>query len=222
MDKKKTKEDIDKLIDKGNLAAKNRYETDWEHYSQLAFFSGFKSSSLSYVKRLLGETDTYYTTLYETLQTNHLVNVEGAVNILESIKNAIDEDWLFDMKGLISAEIFSDFMEMAKHLLDEKYKDASAVMIGSVLEEHLRQLAVKNDIELTFLDKRGNPKPKKADLLNSEVTKSGTYTPLDKKQITAWLGIRNKAAHGEYAYYDQKQVEHMYQGVLDFMIRTKI
>ncbi|WP_299228939.1 hypothetical protein [uncultured Psychroserpens sp.] len=222
MNKDKIKRDIDKLIEKGNLATKNNFTSGYEYYSELGFFSGFKSSSLSYVRRLLGENDTYYINLLETLNSNKLGNAEGAISILQSIKEAIDEDWLFNMKDIISAEIFSDFMEMAKYLLDEKYKDASAVMIGSVLEEHLRQLATKNNIELTFLDKKENPKPKKADLLNSEITKSGAYSPLDQKQVTAWLGIRNKAAHGEYDFYDQRQIEIMYQGVLDFMIRTRI
>jgi hypothetical protein len=35
---------------------------------------------------------------------------------------------------------------MAEHLLDEHYKDVAEVIIGSVLEEHLRQLAVTKGI----------------------------------------------------------------------------
>jgi hypothetical protein len=31
---------------------------------------------------------------------------------------------------------------MAQHLLEQNYKDAAAVMVGGVLEEHLRQLCI--------------------------------------------------------------------------------
>ena len=51
------------------------------------------------------------------------------------------------MKKLVSAEIFSDFLEMAAHVLEQDYKDPAAVMIGTVLEENLRQLCHSAGIE---------------------------------------------------------------------------
>ena len=123
------------------------------------------------------------------------------------------------MKGIVSAEIFSDFLEMARRLLSEKYKDAAAIMIGSVLEEHLRQLCLKHSIPT---DDPKTGKPKKADLLNSELANSSAYNKLDQKNITALLDLRNKAAHGKYGEYTQQQVELMAQSVTDFMTRNSI
>ena len=40
---------------------------------------------------------------------------------------------------------------MAQHLLAEKYEHPAAVMIGSVLEEHLRQLVKKTELLLQKL-----------------------------------------------------------------------
>jgi len=71
------------------------------------------------------------------------------------------------------------------------------VMTGSVLEERLRQLCGKAGIETTYL-KDGVQRPKKADLLNSELAKQSVYKAIDQKQVTAWLAIRNDAAHGHY------------------------
>ncbi|MGZ5243856.1 MAG: hypothetical protein ACXWEY_11920 [Bacteroidia bacterium] len=117
--------------------------------------------------------------------------------ILTAIKSEIDGGWLNSIKGLISAEIFSDFIEMSQHLIEEGYKDPAAVMIGSVLEEHLRQLAQKNGISVVNI-KDNKPIPKKANLLNAELAQASIYNKLDQKNVTAWLDLRNKAAHGKY------------------------
>jgi hypothetical protein len=37
--------------------------------------------------------------------------------------------------------------------------------------------------------------------------------------VTAWLDLRNKAAHGQYADYTKEQVALTLQGVRDFISR---
>jgi hypothetical protein len=49
---------------------------------------------------------------------------------------------------------------MAEYLLNESYKDPAAVMTGSVLEEHIRQLCIKNSIPIETI-KDGKPVTKK-------------------------------------------------------------
>ena len=52
------------------------------------------------------------------------------------------------------------------------------------------------------MDGQGNLRPKKTDRMNSELTKAEAYSKLDQKSVTAWLDLRNKAAHGKYDEYD--------------------
>jgi hypothetical protein len=85
--------------------------------------------------------------------------------------------------------------------IEQGYKDPAAVIAGSVLEGYLRKLAEKASIALV----QGNGSPNKADLLNSELMAAGVYTKLDQKSITAWLDLRNKAAHGQYSDYTNDQ-----------------
>ena len=66
-------------------------------------------------------------------------------------------------------------------------------------------------------DEKGSPK--KADRLNAELAKAEVYTKLDQKSITAWLDLRNKAAHGKYNEYSKDQVSLMIAGIRDFIIR---
>ena len=77
------------------------------------------------------------------------------------------------------------------------------------------QLGAKAGLEV-----EQNGVPKKADLLNSELTKQQVYSKLDQKNVTAWLGLRNDAAHGNYDAYGKEQVGLLIAGVRDFISRV--
>ena len=49
--------------------------------------------------------------------------------------------------------------------------------------------------------------------------KAKVYEKLDQKNVTAWLDLRNKAAHGEYEKYGGPQVGLMIAGIRDFLTR---
>ena len=104
---------------------------------------------------------------------------------------------------------------MADRLLTERHKDASAVIAGAVLEEHLRKLAQRNDVPAE--DDAG--RPTKADRLNADLRKADSYPALDEKSVAAWLDLRNKAAHAQYDDYRAEQVSLFIQGLRDFITR---
>lgn len=131
-----------------------------------------------------------------------ILEVNGA---LESIIYELENGLLSNIRKLLQADIFSDFLEMGEHLLKEGYKDASAVIIGSVLEDTLRKLCVSNEIDTI----NSNGKSLTIDPLNSELTKKEVYNRLVQKQITSWADLRNNAAHGHFEKYDIRQVEMM-------------
>ena len=56
--------------------------------------------------------------------------------------------------------------------------------------------------------------------MNNELATAGAYNKLDQKNVTAWLDLRNKAAHGSHAEYTAEQVEMMLTGVREFSART--
>jgi hypothetical protein len=212
---------IDFIIDKGNFALANLKHSSYDSskYVETSQYVGFRSASLSFISGLFGENHSYYNEFSRQVNNSYNYNIESGVAILQSIRHEIEQGWLTSLRKLVSAEVFSDFLEMSKHLLDEKYKDPAAVMIGSVLEEHLRQLCVSNSIDIDHI--KGTDRiPKKADLMNSDLTKAGIYGVLEQKNVTAWLDLRNRAAHGKYSEYTIEQVQLMYRGVLYFVSRT--
>lgn len=142
------------------------------------------------------------------------VNLPFLVGILRALRGDVAAGYVVEIEETIHADIFSDFLEMAEHLLDTNFKDPAAVMIGGVLEEHLRKLAIKNGITVT-----NDNGYKKADTINGELGGIPVYNKLDQKTITAWLDLRNKAAHGQYSEYVREQVSAMLLGVRNFLSR---
>jgi len=187
---------------------------------RMAEFKAFKTSTLSFLAHTIGKDEKYYKDFdYDVIHFKGY-NLTVALELLQNIRTDIDEGWLDNIKGIVSAELFSDFLEMAEHLLEENYKDPAAVIIGSVLEENLRELCNRNNIAITTTDpKTGKVKPNKAEIMNVDLCKNGVYNILVQKSVTAWLDLRNNAAHGKYGEYDLTQVKNLLQSVRDFIIK---
>lgn len=137
---------------------------------------------------------------------------------LKGLLGAIREDFLAGfvrtLTETIHADLFSDFLEMAEHLAAEGYKDAAAVIAGGALEVHIRQLCQKYSIPT----EQGG-RPKKADQMNAELAQANAYSKLDQKSVTAWLDLRNKAAHAKYLEYNKDQVELFIAALREFLTR---
>jgi hypothetical protein len=144
--------------------------------------------------------------------------MEILAGILRSLRIAYEKGYLRQVTELIHADVFNDFLETSEYFLEEGYKDPAAVMAGGVLEEHLRKLCQKNNIPTVEPTKSGH-RPKKAESMNTELAGVSVYSKLDQKSVTAWLDLRNKAAHAKYTEYVEGQVSLMLQGIRDFIIR---
>ena len=212
---------IDQLIEKADGVIQTEAMGEYTTYIDAELFHAFRSASLSFLAMTFGKDHTHYDEFNSKTSNETSYHTQVGRGILSVAREELAGGWLTTTKGLISAEIFSDFLEMAQHLLDEGYKDPAAVMAGSVLEEHLRQLCQKHGIP-TESTKQGRPQPKKADALNSDLAKKEVYNRLDQKNVTAWLDLRNKAAHGKYQEYTKEQVALMLQSLSDFMVRVTL
>jgi len=148
-----------------------------------------------------------------TLPESHLARMAG---ILESLKNAYTTGYLKTIEELVNSGLFSDFLEMGNYYLNEGHKDAAAVILGGVLEEHLRKLCQKNGIDITYDNGKSETKMKKTSILNQDLVKNAVYNEGQKKQVDAWLFIRNSAAHGKYSEYTKDQVQNMLDGLRIF------
>lgn len=170
------------------------------------------------IERLAPERSIYRRNS-EDLRAKNGPDYPGNIRVFVGILNALRSDYisgyLKSVEELLHAEVFGDFLDMAAYLLDEGYKDAAAVLAGGVLEGHIRNLARRAGLDVTT-----DGRTTKASTLNDALAKANVYTGLDHKNVTAWLGLRNKAAHGEYDSYTSDQVSLLIQSLRDFLIRV--
>jgi hypothetical protein len=165
------------------------------------------------IQRLYGQDSEYRRSLDRVLKTEHFASmdqynsrhVSELVGILKGVQHDMKSGLLSDLRKLLQAEVFADFLEMAEHLLNEGYKDAAAVLLGAVLEDSLRKLSDANGLATVG----ANAKPLTMEPLNVALAKKGVYGPLVQKQVTTWANLRNDAAHGHFDRYDEDQVKQM-------------
>lgn len=217
LDQKAIIDQIDSVLEKCNRA---RQRSQYSDVSDLPENDVAELVSLLFaaIERLSPPGSSYPRNAksYERCLTGHIaVAFPPLRGILTALRNDYESGHLQSVVELVHADMFADFLEMADHLLEQGYKDPSAVIIGSVLEEHLRKLCEKVGIPVA----QSNGTPKKADALNSELAGASVYSKLDLKNVTAWLDLRNKAAHGRYGEYTKEQVELMLQSIRDFSTR---
>ena len=65
----------------------------------------------------------------------------------------------------------------------------------------------------------GSSKNKRAEQLNQDLGKNA-YSLFDQKQITAWLDLRNNAAHGHHEKYSSEQVVRLIEWIRDFIAKN--
>ena len=110
-------------------------------------------------------------------------------------------------------DVVSDFLEQAHVLLDSNdvHPAAPTVIVGAALEEFLRNWIEEDDLDL------GGEKPS-LDSYKNVLRKADLITKQDSKDITAWAGLRNHAAHGEWdEVSDRNRITIMLEGVNLFM-----
>lgn len=182
------------------------------------------SKSKAAVARIVGKNSEYYKDIEATLKRTNIyegIKLRYIIGTITALKSDLENDYLKSYSDIIQSEVFSDYLEMAEHLLNEGYKDPAAVLIGSTLEVHLRELCISNNIDIKTTNNKGKIIPKKADEMNSDLAKSNVYSSTYKKQVIAWLGIRNSAAHGKYSEYTKEEISLMLQGIKQFILTTK-
>ena len=182
------------------------------------------TKSKAAVERITGVNSEYYKDIENSLKVRYF-NYAGylpyIIGTVSALKSDLNNGYLKSISEIVQSELFSDYLEMAEHLLQEGYKDPSAVLIGSTLEVHLRELCIANDVSIETLNCKEKLIAKKADVMNADLAKLNAYSGAYQKLITAWLEYRNLAAHGKYSDYSAEERKLMLQGVRQFILIAK-
>jgi hypothetical protein len=171
-------------------------------------FRQWRTSSLSFLNVLPPEY-IYSREFENCCQSTYEGSVEQGVAVLRAAKEDIEGGYLQKVETLVSASVFSDFLEMAEHLLDNSYKDPAASLIGAVLEDGLRRICNNNNITVKTDDNISS--------LNQRLAQNNIYNPLQQGQIQVWNKLRDFADHGHFGEYSAENVKDMLQDVRKFL-----
>jgi len=177
-------------------------------------FYGWYVKAIYLLEQVFGRETPHYNTFYELCKnimesTEDETSFDNAYAVLKSAKEDYENGYMFDFHILIEAEVFNDFLEQAEELFKKGYFQVSAVIAGCVLEDSLRKLGQRKVVSF--------PTDKTIDPMNVELAKAGIYNALWQKKITALADLRNKAAHGKWTEFTEKDVEDMIRNVRRFM-----
>lgn len=205
---------FDELTAKGEAIGKTKTfkftGTNGERYYEVHSpeLKGWAVSVLNLLQRVMGESSAHHKR-FEGLFDGYDGYEESFIalrSVLAAAKEDYEGGYLFNLRGLVKAEVLTDAIEQATALLDAGYKDPACVVTGIALELALKELATRNSLTVGKLDK-----------MNADVCKAGLYNVAKQKQITAWADLRNKAAHGEWTAYSDADVRDMLTGVERFL-----
>ena len=131
---------IDEVLKRhDDLRNRSQYDDLSDHGDSVT--SEILSLMAATIERFAPTSSIYLTSTRATMKKMgeyNVVNIPYVVGNLRALRTAYQAGYLTTVSELVHAELFADFLEMAEYLISEGYKDPSAVLAGSVLEEHLR------------------------------------------------------------------------------------
>ena len=104
------------LIDQSSAVLSTRTSRSGIPCVDSAKLAGLRASVLSFIAMVYGREHSHYSEFNSATKRNYESSAKMGNEILLSIQGEIEGGWIFSVKQLVSAEIFSDFLDMAGHL----------------------------------------------------------------------------------------------------------
>ncbi len=197
---------LDSLIGMGERVLATQ---DDDYSVNLSLFRQWHTSSLAFLNVTLGPDSVHCREFEQHCKSSWSYEADRGVAVLRAAKEDIEGGYLQRVETLVSASVFSDFLDMAEHLLDNAYKDPAASLIGAVLEDGLRRICGNNNITVKSDDNISS--------LNQRLAQNHIYNPLQQGQNQVWNKLRDYADHGRFDQYKQGDVTDMLKGVRSFL-----
>ena len=173
----------------------------------------FATSALATIARIAGKESEYYAvapkpdfdTRIRVAGFNPTI-IPGLRGALDSLRTAVEADLLVSLESRIRVAVHDDLLQQASDLLDAGYHVAAMVLIGGVLEDHLRKMCEYRSVTW----KGSGSISKYNDLLRTDAYNQATW-----RRIQSIGDVRNSAAHGEFDDVNKADV----QDALNFTFR---
>ena len=186
-------------------------ETISGSHVQSGIWQKWATSAESLISAACGTHSPYYSHFVEAQQecTGYINQVQALAGIFRSAKEAFEGGYLFDVERDVSAEIFGDFVVLAKQALAEDNKDVAAVLAAAALEDALKRYAASNGLDV---DDASMSK------IIGALKSKGLVSGAQKSLLTAMLRMRNHAMHAEWEKIEKPDVSGLVGFVEQFLL----
>ena len=169
------------------------------------------TSAESLIKAACGMDSPYYESFIKARErcAGYESELRTLAGIFRSAKEAFDGGYLFDVERDVSAEIFGDFVVLAKQALAEDNKDVAAVLAAAALEDALKRYAASNGLDV---DDASMSK------IIGALKSKGLVSGAQKSLLTAMLRMRNHAMHAEWEKIEKPDVSGLIGFVEQFLL----
>lgn len=208
---------IDQLIEKGEAiiernhdrASRSKRVTSEEIDKDNGAFVEWQWQTVNFLANFIGRDNLYTQGFGSQVRTKLDKSVQAGLGILRALREDFESGFLTDIRTLVSAELFDDFLEMAEHLHANGYKDPAASLTGAVLEDGMRRIAGKKGVRLKTREDLSS--------LNQKLANAEVYNRLTQRRLQPWITLRNHADHGEFDEYSAADVAEMIRYVRSFL-----
>lgn len=181
----------------------------------LKLLSAYKNGFLDDIYARVVDLRPVHLDDFVTVDAGLYTDFATLVGLIRSVKYSHEMDLLGNLTEIVAKSISDDYAIQAEQLFNQNYDLPAAVLLGAVLEDTLRRLCQRQNPPLPTTESNG--KPKTLNPLIDDLKRAGIYNELKAKQLRAWAGIRNAAAHGESSKFNHQDVEQMLMGVRIFL-----
>jgi hypothetical protein len=186
----------------------NSFEFADEQYSKGI---AWKLSTKNILQKVYGERSEYYVLFSkifsgysESLKIQYCQeNIAQSLGILTSAKEEFDLGLIQKIIHIVSVEFFDNVLDQAKELLRKGYKDPAAILGRIIIENTLKDLCKRNDIQL----REGEG----ASSLNEKLKSNHVFTLPQFKLCRTNIELGNDAAHGNFMKYSEHDVSKMFE-----------
>ena len=205
-------ERVRRLIAKGESVTLRptgeQYVTGPKRYQADEFFA-WRTQALSFLRGTLPPAHTYVQEFERTVMEPEHDHLRAGVGILQALSEDLEGGYLAELRTLLTAEVFTDFLAIAEHLLESGYHFAAASVAGAVLEDALRRCLADHGVKAAS----------NLESLSQIALDKGILTPIVYKQLKVWIDVRNNADHGRFDAVDSAVVASMLRDLPAFLHR---
>jgi len=208
---------IQKLIDEGQDVLSTTFYRSGpgfvdmnDPYVESQVFRKWLTNCRNFVLRIGAPAQVWIDSL-ENVSGNRHVMAKTVQGVIQSLKEAIEDDLLARVDDLVTADAFGSLLEQADELQGKGYMLAAGVLGRAVLEEHLRKMCDRHNCLPTR-------RPTINDL-NQALYKAQHLDKLAMQGVTAMATAGNHCAHNDQPPLSGQDVQKCLDDVRAFLIR---